>query len=92
MRQRDQRTHAKASGGTSWMDRLDPEPKHLVHVHLLMMVVWILLIVPTFVFWKESILWVAFMSLYANFVGHFSGWDAARAERVAENGQSRESA
>jgi hypothetical protein len=23
------------------------------------------------------------MSLYANFVGHFSGWDAARAEEKA---------
>jgi hypothetical protein len=45
-----------------------------------MMVVWGLLLAPTLLFWKESILWVASMSLYANFVGHFASWDAARAE------------
>lgn len=57
----------------------DPEPDTLVAFHLLAMVVWALLAVPTVLFWKQSILWVAFMSLYANFVGHFSAMDAARA-------------
>jgi hypothetical protein len=63
------------------LDRVDPEPRTLVRYHLVMMIVWLVLIIPTVVWWKESILWVAFMSLYANFVGHFSGWDAARAEQ-----------
>jgi hypothetical protein len=49
-------------------------------MHFAGMVVWGLLAVPTVLLWRQSILWVAFMSLYANFVGHFSGWDAARAE------------
>ncbi|MFZ6005620.1 MAG: hypothetical protein ACOYXM_16980 [Actinomycetota bacterium] len=66
------------------LDDLDPSPRHLVHFHLVMMIVWALLAVPTVLLWKESILWVAFMSLYANFVGHFSGWDAARAEEKAD--------
>lgn len=61
--------------------KLDFEPKTLVYVHLIGMVVWLLLLYPTVVYLKESILWVAFMSLYANFVGHWSGWNAARAER-----------
>jgi hypothetical protein len=65
---------------TSFLDRIDPEPRSLARFHLVMMVVWALLGIPTVLVWKESILWVAFMSLYANFVGHFSGWDAARAE------------
>jgi len=30
-------------------------------------------------------LWVAFMSLYANFIGHWSAYQAARAEK--SNGQ-----
>lgn len=58
----------------------DPSPKFLIRFHFMAMQVWITLAFPTVLFWKESILWVAFMSLYANFVGHFSGWDAARAE------------
>jgi hypothetical protein len=67
------------------LDRLDPRPRTLVRFHLVMMLVWIALLPPTVVWWKESILWVATMSLYANFVGHFSGWDAARAESKADD-------
>lgn len=46
-------------------------------VHLALLVVWIVLIVPTMVLWKESILWVAFMSLYANIAGHWAAFEAA---------------
>jgi hypothetical protein len=52
-----------------------------------MMIAWACLVVPTVVWWKDSILWVAFMSLYANFVGHFSAWGAVRAEDKADNGR-----
>jgi hypothetical protein len=50
-----------------------------------MVIVWGLLGIPTVLFWKQSILWVAFMSLYANVVGHWSAYQAARAEE-ASNG------
>lgn len=61
--------------------------RYLVRFHLAMMGVWAALLAPTLIWWRESILWVAAMSLYANFVGHWSAWDAARAERKAdENG------
>ncbi len=60
---------------------------YLKYLHLVMMVVWAGLLVPTLLWWTESVLWVAIMSLYANFIGHFSAYDAARAEgKVAENG------
>lgn len=49
-------------------------------VHLAATVTWLLLGIPTVIWWKQSILWVAIMSLYANFVGHFSAYQAARAE------------
>lgn len=39
--------------------------------------VWALMLIPTLLWWKEAILWVAFMSLYANFVGHLSAAEAA---------------
>lgn len=62
----------------------DPDPHTLVKFHFAMMVVWALMAIPTVLFWKSSILWVAFMSLWANFVGHFGAWDAARAEKAAD--------
>jgi hypothetical protein len=68
----------------SVLGRIDLEPRILVRFHATMMAVWAGLLLPTLLFWRESILWVAFMSLYANFVGHFSAWDGARAEQQAE--------
>jgi hypothetical protein len=52
-------------------------------LHLVMSYVWALLVIPTLLFWKSSILWVAAMSLYANFIGPWSAYQAARAERMA---------
>lgn len=34
---------------------------------------WALLIVPTVLWWKHSILWIALMSVYANFAAAFAG-------------------
>lgn len=50
-----------------------------------MTLVWLSLGVPTVLWWRQSVAWVAFMSLYANVVGHWSAWQATRAE---ENQQS----
>lgn len=81
---RDEARHAAAQRTErGLLGKLDPEPDTLVRFHLVMMVVWTALVLPTLLLWRESILWVAFMSLYANFVGHFGGWDAARAESAA---------
>lgn len=46
---------------------------------------WALLVIPTMLWWRDSVFWVALMSLYANFVGHFSAWQATRAEEAAES-------
>jgi hypothetical protein len=40
--------------------------------------VWILLILPTVLWWKESILWVALMSLYANIEASASAHEAQK--------------
>lgn len=61
----------------------DPKAATLVKFHFAMMVVWALMGIPTVLWWKQSILWVAFMSLWANVVGHFGAWDGARAEQAA---------
>jgi hypothetical protein len=50
------------------------------YLHLTLLIIWALALIPTLLWWKESILWVATMSLYANVVGHWSAYQAARAE------------
>lgn len=54
--------------------------------HRALMIAWGILLVPTIVWWRESIVWVVFMSWYANFVGHWSGNEAVEAGEKAENG------
>lgn len=54
--------------------------RHLRRIHLALAAMWALLAIPTIVWWKDSILWVALMSVYAVVVAHLAAYDAARAE------------
>lgn len=49
-------------------------------LHLALTLVWAVLFIPTLLFWPESILWLALMSCWANFAGHWAAYQAARAE------------
>ncbi len=64
--------------------------EQLVKFNLIATVLWIMLVVPTLVYWRDSVLWVALMSIWANVVGHFSAYVAARAE-VQANGSGDQS-
>lgn len=52
----------------------------LRRIHLALALVWALLLVPTVIWWANSILWVAGCSLYANVVSHLAAFGGARAE------------
>lgn len=39
--------------------------------------VWLLLLVPSVTIWKESIIWLVFMSWYANFITHIDAFTSA---------------
>jgi hypothetical protein len=58
----------------------------LKRFNLIMTVVWILLAIPTVTTWRDSLLWIAFMSVWNNVFTHFSAWVSSRAE-VASNGE-----
>jgi len=45
---------------------------------------WIVLAIPTILWWKEAILWVAIMSLYANYKTANGAYKAGKAKRAAE--------
>ncbi len=49
--------------------------------HLALAAVWAMTIPAAFIFgWWESVAFVVFASIYANFVGHWSAYQAARAD------------
>jgi hypothetical protein len=54
-------------------------------LHGLLTLVWAGLAIPTLLVWSRSILWVALISVYANFAAHAAAWQAARAEVRAED-------
>ena len=56
------------------------DPKFTTDFHKWATIVWIILVIPTIIFWPESILWLALMSVWANVAGHWSSYQASRAE------------
>ncbi|MDV5140844.1 hypothetical protein [Chimaeribacter arupi] len=57
------------------------EAKRLARFHIIAAIIWTALTLPTLVWWKESILWVSLMSIYAIVVAHLAAYSAAHAEK-----------
>jgi hypothetical protein len=57
--------------------------RRLGGMHLGLAAAWALLAVPTALWWKDSVLWVALCSLYANAWLHVGAWQGTRAEKAA---------
>ncbi|MEL1634756.1 hypothetical protein [Klebsiella quasipneumoniae] len=62
-------------------------PVFIKRCHLVAAVMWVGLAVPSLIWWKDSVLWVILISIYANIVGHLSGYSAARADQAAEENE-----
>lgn len=58
---------------------------HLNH-HLYEAILWVFLAIPTLLWWKESILWVALMSLYANYKTAIGAHEGRQARKNTEEG------
>lgn len=54
------------------------------HTHAALTIAWLLFVAPVLLIegWKTSISLLVFISIYANVAGHWSAWQAARAEEV----------
>lgn len=57
-----------------------------MYFHLCMSFVWPALVVPALLWWKQSIIFVILVSLYANFATDSGAYRALRAELEAEKG------
>ena len=55
-------------------------PKTWVWIHGSLVVVWILLIFPSVLLWRESIVWLVIMSAWANVAGSVASLQSARAD------------
>lgn len=55
-------------------------PHYLKNFHLIATIIWLLLVPPSILWWKDSIPWLVFMSAWANLAAHFSAWQGARSE------------
>ncbi|WP_218812044.1 hypothetical protein [Klebsiella quasipneumoniae] len=62
-------------------------PVFIKRCHLVAAIMWVGLAIPSLIWWKDSVLWVILISIYANIVGHLSGYSAARADQAAEENE-----
>ncbi|HBT3662500.1 TPA: hypothetical protein MBH96_004105 [Klebsiella pneumoniae] len=62
-------------------------PVFIKRCHLVAAVMWVGLAIPSLIWWKDSVLGVILISIYANIVGHLSGYSAARADQAAEESE-----
>ncbi|HBR3115424.1 TPA: hypothetical protein L9R53_002128 [Klebsiella pneumoniae] len=62
-------------------------PVFIKRCHLVAAVMWVGLAILSLIWWKDSVLWVILISIYANIVGHLSGYSAARADQAAEESE-----
>lgn len=54
-------------------------------VHAVLSVVWLVLSVPSMIWWRNSISYLVFVSVYAIVVSHWSAWQGAKAETAARS-------
>lgn len=58
----------------------------MVRINLGLTITWAVLIVPSVIWWKNSVPWLVAMSCYANVAGHAAAWMGARSERAQKEG------
>jgi type VI protein secretion system component VasK len=55
-------------------------PSFLRRFHGTATVIWLFLAIPSVLWWKTSIPYLVFLSVYAAVMGHWSSWQSARVE------------
>ena len=60
-------------------------PRMMEAGHLYLTALWIILIIPSAWFWKDSVPYLVAISVYAVITGHISSWQAARVERLQDD-------
>jgi hypothetical protein len=58
-------------------------------LHLVMIIIWVLLAIPTALWWSNSVLWVGEMSVYACAGIHVSAFFSSRADKRIKDQQDQ---
>jgi hypothetical protein len=53
-------------------------------IHGVLTVVWLVLIVPAVLWWKDSVPFLVIVSVYANVAGHWAAYEAATPTKEEE--------
>jgi hypothetical protein len=56
------------------------DPKILRKIHGALTLIWMLMLIPSLIWWAESIPWLVTMSVWANIAGHWSAYQGASSE------------
>lgn len=75
----------------NWLKRvvnfnLPGTPYFWAQAHKWLTLMWMVLMVPSVLWWGEMVKWVVIMSVWANIAGHWSAHQAAEAQVEAEDG------
>ena len=54
-------------------------------IHLSLLLLWTVIGIPVSIYFRQSISWLVFLSVYAIIVGHWSGWSAERPTEIVES-------
>ena len=64
-----------------WWADLEFSPRFLQSLHGWLTIAWFIMMPLALITgWVASVVFISVISIYANFAGHFSGWQAARTE------------
>lgn len=61
------------------------DPHFLQTFHGYATLFWIVMVIPSVLFWNSSILYLVGLSVYAVITGHWSSWQSSRVESVQDN-------
>lgn len=65
-----------------WRAWVNPETH--AKLHLILAIFWLVMIIPTLLWWTSSVPYLVAISLYAIIIGHFSSYEATRAEIITK--------
>lgn len=54
-------------------------------LHFALTVFWTIFAIPVLIWWRDSIVLILLISIYANIVGHWSAYEAARSKEVNDD-------
>ena len=66
------------------------DPAKTMKIHAAFVVVFILLIPPSAIWWANSVPYLVGLSVWALISGHWSAWQSAHAEHVEQSGVTNE--